>query len=105
MGSSRMGFGLLSAILNKRGKIMSWKNMSVIQKIATIISFAAVAVWLICQIEPTLLPFDATYPAIAVFTGCEAVACWKERRVWSYVLIGGAVICLACFILEQFFLK
>ena len=79
---------------------MNWKNMSVSQKIATIISGIAVVVWLIPKVKPDLLPVDPTYPAIAVFTVCEAVVCWKQNRKWAYLLIAGAVISLACLILE-----
>ena len=78
---------------------MNWKNMSLSQKIATIIAGLAVAVWLLHQVQPNLLPMDPTYPSIAVFTICEAVACWKDNRKWAYLLIAGAVICIACFIL------
>ena len=79
---------------------MNWKNMSIPQKIATIISGLAVVVWLIPIVKPDLLPVDPTYPAVAVFTICEAVVCWKTRRKWSYLLIAGAVISLAIFILD-----
>lgn len=79
---------------------MSRKNMSASQKIATVISGLAVAVWLISKVKPDLLPVNPTYPAIAVFTACEAVVCWNVKRKWSYLLIVGAVICLASFILE-----
>lgn len=78
---------------------MNWKNMSLSQKIATIIAGLAVAVWLLHQVQPNLLPIDPTYPAIAVFTICEAVTYWKDKRKWSYLLIAGAVISLACFLL------
>ena len=77
---------------------MNWKNMSLSQKIATIIAGLAVAVWLLHKVQPNLLPIDPTYPAIAVFTICEAVACWKDKRKWAYLLIAGAVISLACFL-------
>ena len=40
------------------------------------------------------------YPAIAVFTACEAVVYWKQKRKWALLLIAGAVICMACFTLE-----
>lgn len=77
---------------------MNRKNMSISQKIATIISGLAVVVWLIPNIKPDLLPVDPTYPAIAVFTVCEAVVCWNTKRKWSYLLIAGAVISLVfCF--------
>lgn len=79
---------------------MNWKNMPLSHKIATIIAGLAVVVWLIPKALPNLLPFDPTYPAIAVFTVCEAVTCWKEKRKWAYLLIAGAVISIACFILE-----
>ena len=77
---------------------MNWKNMSLSQKIATIIAGLAVAVWLLHEVQPNLLPIDPTYPAIAVFTICEAVVCWKDKRKWAYLLIAGAVISLACFL-------
>ena len=77
---------------------MNWKNMSLSQKIATIIAGLAVVVWLLHEVQPNLLPIDPTYPAIAVFTICEAVVCWKDKRKWAYLLIAGAVISLACFL-------
>ena len=79
---------------------MNWKNMSLSHKIATIISGLAVVVWLIPKVKPDLFPFNPTYPAIAVFTVCEAVVYWKDKRKWAYLLIAGAVISLGCFILE-----
>jgi hypothetical protein len=75
---------------------MNWKDMSLAQKIATIIAGLAVVVWLIPKALPDLLPFDPTYPAIAVFTVCEAVTYWKTKRTWALLLIGGAVISIAC---------
>ena len=79
---------------------MNWKNMSLTQKIATIISGIAVVVWLIHKVKPDLLPINPTYPAIAVVTLCEAVVYWNTQRKWSYLLIAGAVISLAFSILE-----
>ena len=80
---------------------MNWKNMPVSHKIATIISGIAVVVWIVGFVKPDLLPFDTTYPAIAVFTACEAVVCWKNKRKWAYLLIASAVISLAFYILEM----
>ena len=74
--------------------------MPLSHKIATIISGLAVVVWLIPRVKADLLPFDPTYPAIAVFTVCDAVLCWNNRRKWAYLLIAGAVISIACFVLE-----
>ena len=79
---------------------MKWKSMPLSHKIAAIISGLAVVVWLIAKVKPDLFPFDPTYPAMAVFTFCEAVVCWKKKRTWACLLIAGAVISLGCFILE-----
>ena len=79
---------------------MNWKNMSLSQKIATVVAGLAVIVWLIYKVQPSLFPVDPTYPAIAVYTVCEAVACWNTKRKWSYLLIAGAVISLTFFVLE-----
>ena len=79
---------------------MKWKSMPLSHKIATIIAGLAAVVWLVHQVKPNLLPVDPTYPAIAVVTVCEAVVYWKDKRKWAYLLIGAAVIFLACFLLE-----
>ena len=79
---------------------MNWKNMPLSHKIATIISGLAVVVWLILRVKPDLFAVDLTYPAIVVVTVCEAVVYWKDKRKWAYLLIAGAVIFLACFLLE-----
>ena len=74
--------------------------MPLSHKIATIIAGLAVVVWLINKVQPNLLPIDPTYPAIAVFTICEAVVYWQKKRTWAYLLIAGAVISLDFFLLE-----
>ncbi len=79
---------------------MNWKNMSLSNIIATVIAGLAVVVWLVSKVKPDLIPVDPTYPAIAVFTACEAVVYWSAKRKWSYIMIAGAVISLASFILE-----
>ena len=84
---------------------MNWKSMSVFQKIVTIISAIPIVVWLIYKVKPDIFPFDPTYPAIAVFTVCEAVAYWNTKRKWAYLLIAGAVISLIFCILELVLLK
>ena len=80
--------------------MMNWKTMPIAHKIATAVSGLAVVLWLIPYVQPDLLPFDPTFPAIAVFTVCEAVICWKERRKWAYLLIAATVIFSACSLLE-----
>ena len=79
---------------------MNWKNMSLYEKIATVISGIAVVVLLISKVKPDLIPVDLTYPVIAVVTVCEAVAYWKQNRKWAYLLIAGAVISMAFTLLE-----
>ena len=79
---------------------MNWKNMPRSHKIATVIAGLAVVVWLLNKVKPDLLPIDPSYPAIAVFTACEAVAYWKQNRKWAYLLIAGAVISLAFYFME-----
>ena len=80
--------------------IMNWKNMPLSHKISTVIAGLAVVVWLLNKVQPNLFPVDPTYPAIAVFTICEAAVCWEKQRKWSFLLIAGAVISLAFFLLE-----
>ena len=84
---------------------MNWKSMSLVQKIATVISGIAAVIWLICQVKPELFSVDLNCPAIAVFTVCEAVTCWQSKRKWAYLFIVGAVISMAVFILELSLLK
>ena len=81
---------------------MNWKSMPLAHKIATVISGIAVVFWLIPTLKPDFLPVDPSYPAIAVFTVCEAVVYWKQKRTWAYLLIAGTVISMGCFLLEQF---
>lgn len=79
---------------------MNWKNMPVSHKIASIISGIAVVAWLVSMVRPNLLPVDLSTPAIAVFTGCEAVVYWKQKRKWALLFIAAGVISMACFFLE-----
>ena len=78
---------------------MNWKNMPLAHKIATVISWLAVAVWAISKVKSDLFPIDPPYPAIAVFTLCEAVVYWSTKRKWAYLLIAGAVISIVCSLL------
>ena len=83
---------------------MKWKNMPLAHKIATVVACIAVVVWMIPKVKPELLSVDLTYPAIAVFTVCEAIIYWNSKRKWAWLLIAGAVISMSCFILELFLL-
>lgn len=79
---------------------MNWKNMTLSHKIATIISVIVVLIWLIQKVKPGLFPIDVTYPAIAIFTVCEALVYWNNRRKWAYLLMAGAAVSIACFVWE-----
>ena len=80
---------------------MNWKDMPLSHKIAYGISGLAVAVWLIMKVKPELFPIDMTYTAIAVFTVSEAVIYWSTNRKWAFLLIAGAAISMAFFILLE----
>ena len=79
---------------------MNFKNMTISQKISTIVACLAAFVWMIHNLSPNLFPIDPTCPAIAVFTVCEAVVCWNDKRKWAYLLIAGAVISIAFFFVD-----
>ena len=74
--------------------------MPLAHKIANIIAGIAVVFWIIPHVKPDIFPVDLSVPAVAVFTACEAVVYWNQKRKWSYLLIAAAVISLACFVLE-----
>ena len=84
---------------------MKWNDMTPIQKVLFIISCVALVFLPVSNVMADIFPIDMTYPAIVVFTVCEAVVYWKQKRKWSYLLIGGAVISLACFVLELWLLS
>jgi hypothetical protein len=69
-------------------------------RIATVIACLATVVWVIPTVQPNLLPIDPSYPAIAVFTVCESVIYWNQKRKWAYLLIASAIISLVFFVME-----
>lgn len=79
---------------------MNWKDMTFAHKVVTVIAGIAALIGVIGMIKPNLFPIDTVTPAIAVFTLCEAVVNWNEKRKFSILLIAAAVISMACFILE-----
>ncbi|MBR5231609.1 MAG: hypothetical protein IKW00_05110 [Clostridia bacterium] len=83
---------------------MNWKDMTLLQKIALIISCIAAFIAALALRDPNLFPINMTSPAIAVITVFEALAYWKQNRKLAYLLIAGAVISLAFFGAELFLL-
>jgi hypothetical protein len=79
---------------------MKWKDMTPMHKVAFVIACLGAIVVVMDKLLPDLFPVDPTCPAIAVFTVCEALVYWKERRKWAYLLLAAAVISTACFVLE-----
>ena len=79
---------------------MKWKEMNLVQKVATIVAWIAVLVMVVSKVQPDLFPIDMAYPTIALFTVCEGVVYWSYKRKWAYLLIAAAVISMACFVAE-----
>lgn len=78
---------------------MNWNKMPRSHKIATVIAGLAVLVWLVYEVRPGLFPFDVTCPAVAVFTVCEAVTYWKEKRIWAWLFLAAAAVSMVFFLL------
>jgi branched-subunit amino acid transport protein AzlD len=78
--------------------------MTLLQKVALIISCIAALLVALALRNPDLFPINMTCPAIVVITTCEALAYWKQNRKLAYLLIVGAVISSAFFMMELFLL-
>lgn len=83
----------------------NWKELSTAHKIVTVISGIALVLGLLDMTKSGIFPFDMSTPAIAVFTICEAILCWKERRKMAFWFLAAGVVSLACFILELLLLQ
>ena len=79
---------------------MNWKNMTLMQKVVFIITCIAAVLVVAVNLKPDLFPVNITYPAIAVLSAGEAFVYWKQKRNWAYLLIAGATISMAAFLLE-----
>ena len=77
-----------------------WNDMTPLEKVIFVITCIGAAFVVLANSKPDLFPINLTYPIIALVTVLEAVACWKKKRKWAYLLIAGTVISLGCFILE-----
>ena len=82
----------------------NWKDMTPLQRVALIISCIAALLAALALRNPDFFPINMIYPAIVVITSCEALAYWKQNRKLAYLLIAGAVISLAFFMMELFLL-
>ena len=77
-----------------------WRDMTPLEKIGLIITCIFAVLVVVANRTPGLFPINITCPAIALVTVVEALVYWKKSRKWAYLLIVGAVISLACFVLE-----
>ena len=81
---------------------MKWNEMSLMQKIGTVLIFVGAALMLIGVMKPALFPVDMTTIALVVMSVGEALDHWEKKRKWAYLFIAAAVICLACYLLALF---
>ena len=86
-----------------------WKDMTTLQKVGLIITFVGAALILLAIFIPDLIPvnidvnIDSTV-AIAVMCVGEAMTYWEKKRKTAFILIGVAVISMACYLVEIFLL-
>ena len=78
----------------------NWKDMTPLEKVIFIITCIGAVLVVVANTKPDLFPVNITYPAIAVVTVLDALVYWKKNRKWAYLLIAGAVISSAFFVLE-----
>ena len=79
-----------------------WKDMTRMEKVSLIISCIAAFAIALALRKQDLFPVDITCPAIAIATAFEALAYWKKKRKWAYLLLAAAVISLIFFVLDLF---
>ena len=82
-----------------------WKEKTILEKVASIVSGVALCVWLVFGVleRTTSLQF-AKYvncAAVCVICVCEAISFWKVKRCISYISIGGTIFMIAILILEM----
>ena len=75
-----------------------WSEKTTLEKVADIIAFVAFCVWFITEYlaDKGMVPESSpiTYISLSMVCVCEAISFWNERRVISYVAIGGMVLML-----------
>ena len=79
-----------------------WSEKTTLEKVARIISETAFCIWILFEILlKTEVVHTEIVSAAAIFVICisETIAFWNEKRVISYIAIGGAILMSAAFIL------
>ena len=79
---------------------MNWKNMSTAEKIILVILCIGALILALAFSNPNLFSINPTYPIIAAVTAFEGIVEWKKNRKMACLMIVGAIISLACFLLE-----
>ena len=81
-----------------------WSEKTNLEKISDIISGIALCAWLIFEAmdRKGMAEWADIASRIAVIVICvfEGISFWNERRVISYIAIGGIVCLVATFVLE-----
>ena len=81
-----------------------WSEKTVLEKVSDIISWIAICAWLIFEAidRKGIAEWADIASRIAVIVVCifEGISFWNERRVISYIAIGGLVCLIATFVLE-----
>ena len=81
-----------------------WSEKTKLQKVSDIISFVAFCVWLLFEFMDSkgIVGWADIASRIAILVICvfECISYWNEKRLISYIAIGGFICLLATFILE-----
>ena len=81
---------------------MKWNEMTIMQKIGTVLIFGGAALMLVGILKPALFTVDMTTIALVVMSVGEALDHWETKRKWAYLFIAAAVICLVCAVAGMF---
>ena len=79
-----------------------WSEKTALEKVARIISEVAFCIWILFQIlfkEGVVNTEIVSIAAIFVICICETICFWNEKRVISYIAIGGVLLMSAAFLL------
>ena len=79
---------------------LKWKDMTSMQKAGFLVVCLGAVLMVVGIMKPELFPVNMTTPAIAVISVGEAMDYWQKSKKWAWLLLGAAVISMACFILE-----
>ena len=82
-----------------------WNEKSIVEKAAEVISYVLIVSWLIFEalVKNGIFQYQYTEITSCIVWGVvcliEAVSFWNQKRVFSYIAIGGAVLIAAVLVL------